>query len=105
MTTRIFAYALLALLAPSAAWAHRCGLPYQLKVNKGGTVEYAIIGGHPIDYVVVDMGNSDVATIEPAKISQEGGGYFKIMGVGTRTTAFTINWEGVTRRGRCNVEV
>ena len=105
MTTRIFAYALLALLAPSAAWAHQCGLPYELKVNKDGTVEYAITGGHPIDYVVVDMGNNRVATVEPAKIRQEGDGYFKITGVGKGTTEFTIDWEGVTRRGRCYVEV
>ncbi len=113
MTTRIFGrtllcagiVGLLALLLPSAAWAHRCGLPYQLKMNKGDTVEYAVTGGHPIDYVVVDMGNNGVATIEPAKIHQEGDGYFKIMGAGKGTTEFTIEWEGVTRRGRCNVEV
>ena len=81
MANRIFACALLTLLAPSTAWAHRCGLPYQFKMNKGSTAEYAITGDHAIDYVVVAMGDKGVATIEPTKINQQEDGKFKIMGL------------------------
>jgi hypothetical protein len=56
--------ALLALLSPSAAWAHRCG-PQTLKVKKGNTVSYAITGRDYIDYQISDKGDPLVAKIEP----------------------------------------
>ena len=56
--------ALLALLSPTAAWAHFCG-PQELTVGKGNSIVYSITGR---DYVssheIVDKGDSLVAKIE-----------------------------------------
>jgi hypothetical protein len=103
MTTRIFAYALLMLLLPSAAWAHRCGAQ-TLEVKKGNTVDFVIIGDEYIEYQIVDKGDPLVAKIEPPK-NEESTVVFKIVGAGNGVTSFKINWYGPSRLGTCRVNV
>ena len=112
MTTRIFGHALLcagvvallALLLPSAAWAHRCG-PQTLKVKKGDTVSYALTGSDVIEHHIFDKGDPLVAKIEPPMNDDVNQPVFNIVGVGNGVTIFKINWEGEKRRYTCRVEV
>ncbi len=120
MTTRIFGHAvvcagivaLLALLLPSAAWAHRCG-PQTLKVKKGDTIWYVITGSsvaspHYIDYHIIDKGDPLVAKIEPPMNKDDYDAMFKIVGAGNGATMFKIDWVNATRasrRGSCRVNV
>ncbi|MCZ6759315.1 MAG: hypothetical protein O7D29_02925 [Gemmatimonadetes bacterium] len=112
MTTRIFGrillcagiVALLALLLPSAAWAHRCG-PQTLEVKKGATVDFGITGGDYIDYNITDKGDPLVAKIEPPIKDNEYDVWFKITGTGTGVTTFKIRWYGSPRQGSCPIKV
>ncbi len=104
MMTRIFAYALLALLLPSAAWAHRCGLG-TLEVKKGDTADYGITGSDFIEYQILDKGDPLVATIEPPPKNDDFDVWFKIAGTGSGATTFKISWHGPTRLGTCRVKV
>ncbi len=112
MKTRIFGHALLcagivallALLLPSAAWAHRCG-PQTLQVKIGNTVSYAITGRDHIGYQIVGKGKPLVAKIEPPLNNDEYDVVFKIVGAGYGTTMFKIDWVGPQRLGTCRVNV
>jgi len=112
MTARIFGraleyaciVALLALIAPSEVWAHRCG-PETLKVNKGDTVAFAITGSDFIEYQIIDKGNPLVAKIEPPMNNDEYDVVFKIVGTGQGVTKFKIVWDGPSRRGVCYPKV
>ena len=104
MTTRIFAYALLMLLLPSAAWAHRCGAQ-TLEVKKGNTVDFVIIGDEYISYQIVDKGDPLVAKIEPPGEIDQKDLVFKITGTGKGTTVFKLYWEGPQQQNFCRVKV
>ncbi len=105
MTTRIFAYALLMLLLPSAAWAHRCG-PSTLEVKKGGTADFGITGDNEfIEYQIIDKGDPLVATIESPPKNDDYDVWFKIVGTGGGVTTFKISWHGPVRLGTCRVNV
>ena len=104
MTIRIFAYALLALLLPSAAWAHICG-PQTLEVKKGDTVEWGLNGSDFIEFQIAEKGDPLVAKIVPPMKNDERDVLFKIVGAGTGVTNFKINWDGSNRRGTCYIEV
>ncbi len=112
MKTRIFGHALLcagivallALLLPSAAWAHRCG-PSTLEVKKGNTVDFGITGGDFIEYQILDKGDPLVAKIEPPPKNDDFDVWFKIAGTGSGVTTFKISWNGPVRLGTCRIEV
>ncbi len=117
MTTRIFGHALvcagivalLALLLPSAAWAHRCG-PQTLKVKKGDTVTYVITlrvsaTPHHTDYHIIDKGNPLVAKIEPPMNKDDYDAVFRIVGTGNGVTMFKTGWDDDRRKGTCQVKV
>ena len=96
---------LLALLLPTAGWAHECG-PRELTVEKGNIIVYTI-AGH--DFVpsseVVDKGDPLVATIEPPVDPDNVDLVFKITGIGDGTTVFKIHWQGPNRQDTCPVKV
>lgn len=104
MTIRIFAYALLMLLLPSATWAHTCG-SRTLEVKKGNAVDYGITGRDVIEYQILDRGDPLVATIESPPKSDDYDVWFKIVGAGNGVTTFEIRWDGPHRFGFCRVEV
>ncbi len=112
MKTRIFGHALLcagivavlALLLPSAAWAHRCG-PQTLQVKIGNTVSYAITGSDVIEHQIFDKGDPLVAKIEPPVNDDINQPVFNIVGVGNGVTIFKISWNGPVRLGTCRIEV
>ena len=104
MTTRTFAYTLLMLLLPSAAWAHTCG-PRTLEVKKGNTVDYGITGRDFIEYQILVKGDPLVSTIEPPPKNDDYDVWFKIVGTGNGATTFKIRWDGSHRFGFCRVEV
>jgi hypothetical protein len=111
-------------LSPTEGWAHKCG-PQELTLEKGNSIEYAITGPHhPLEFEVIEEGDSLVATIEPppdidpgnravnptAKIeatdnTARGDLIFNVTGRGKGTTAFKIYWRGPNRDATCQVTV
>ena len=97
--------ALVVLLSPMAAWAHKCG-PGELAVEKGSIIVYSITGH---DFVpsseIVDKGDPLVAMIEPPVDPENVHLVFKITGIGDGTTVFKIHWQGPKRQDTCSVKV
>jgi hypothetical protein len=104
MMTRFCCYVFLALLLPSAAWAHTRG-PQTLEVKKGDTVEWGLNGSDFIEFQIAEKGDPLVAKIVPPMKNDERDVLFKIVGAGSGVTNFKINWDGSSRRGTCYIEV
>ena len=100
-----FIIALLALLSPTAAWAHKCG-PAELAVEKGSIIVYSIAGHDFVpDSEIVDKGDPLVAIIEPPVDPENVDLMFKITGTGEGTTMFKVHWKGPSKQDTCSFKV
>ena len=111
-------FALVALLSPTAAWAHFCG-PKEITVEKGYSTIYSIAGRDKLSrYEIVDKGDPLVAKIELTRrwphvpswlkwLVKTGDRHlmFKITGTGGGTTTFKIYWQGPRGEETCPVKV